>query len=74
MRVVVTDDAVPFIKQGKNVFAKFVVDACEELRPYDEALIVSKDDELIAVGQCLLNREEMLDFERGIAVKTREAI
>jgi 7-cyano-7-deazaguanine tRNA-ribosyltransferase len=74
MRVVVTDDAVPFIKQGKNVFAKFVVDACEELRPYDEALIVSKDDELIAVGQCLLNREEMLDFERGIAVKTREVI
>jgi len=74
MRVVVTDDAIPFIKEGKNVFAKFVIDACKELRPYDEALIVSKDDELIAVGQCLLNRDEMLDFERGIAVKTREVI
>ncbi len=74
MRVFVTDDAIPFIKEGKNVFAKFVIDACKELRPYDEALIVSEDDELIAVGQCLLNREEMIDFERGIAVKTREAI
>ncbi|KAA0009861.1 MAG: hypothetical protein FE041_05570 [Thermoplasmata archaeon] len=74
MRVFVTNDAIPFIKEGKNVFAKFVIDACKELRPYDETLVVSEDDELIAVGQCLLNREEMLDFERGIAVKTREAI
>ncbi|MEM2935301.1 MAG: tRNA guanosine(15) transglycosylase TgtA [Candidatus Thermoplasmatota archaeon] len=74
MRVYVADDAVPFIKDGKNVFAKFVLDACKELRPYDETLIVSENDELIAVGQCVLNREEMIDFERGIAVITREAI
>ncbi len=73
MRVVVAREAVPFIKEGRNVFAKFVTDACRELRPYDEALIVSEDDELLAVGQCLMNREEMLDFERGVAVKTREA-
>ena len=74
MRVIVSKEAEPFIKQGKNVFAKFVIDACNELRPYDEALIVNENDELLAVGQCLLNREEMLDFERGVAVKTREAI
>jgi len=72
MRVVVSGEAEPFIKEGRNVFAKFVVDACKEIRPYDEVLIVSKDDELLAIGQCLMNREEMLDFERGVAVKTRE--
>jgi len=72
MRVVVGDEAEPFIKEGRNVFAKFVVDACREIRPYDEVLIVSKEDELLAVGQCLMNRDEMLDFERGVAVKTRE--
>ncbi len=74
MRVFVKDDAVPFIKQGKNVFSKFVVDACDEIRPYDEVLIVSEDDELIGVGQSILNKEEMLNFERGVAVKTREVI
>ncbi len=74
MRVVIAGDAVPFVRQGKNVFAKFVVDCDSELRPYDEALIVSENDELIAVGQTIMNREEMLSFKRGIAVKTREAI
>ncbi|MEM1513501.1 MAG: tRNA guanosine(15) transglycosylase TgtA [Candidatus Thermoplasmatota archaeon] len=74
MRVYIADDAIPFVKKGKNVFAKFVLDACNQLRPYDEALIVNKEDELIAVGQCMLNREEMIDFERGIAVITRESI
>ncbi|MCD6147134.1 MAG: tRNA guanosine(15) transglycosylase TgtA [Thermoplasmata archaeon] len=74
LRVVVEDDAVPFIREGKNVFAKFVVDCDKELRPYDEALIVDGKDELIAVGQCRMNREEMLSFESGMAVKTREGI
>jgi len=74
MRVVVDDDASPFIKMGKNVFAKFVVDACREIRPYDEVLIVNEEDELLGVGQSVMNREEMLDFERGMAVKTREGI
>ena len=74
MRVYVKKEAIPFITKGKNVFAKFVIDCCDEIRPYDEVLIVSKDDELVAIGQCLLNREEMLSFERGMAVKTREPI
>ncbi|MBC7081293.1 MAG: tRNA guanosine(15) transglycosylase TgtA [Thermoplasmatales archaeon] len=74
MRVYIGKEAISFVKEGKNVFAKFVLDACKELRPYDEALIVSENDELIAVGQCVLNREEMTDFERGIAVITREVV
>ncbi len=74
LRVVVAREAIPFIRQGKNVFAKFVIDCDDGLRPYDEALIVSEDDELIAVGQAIMNREEMMAFERGIAVKTREGV
>ena len=74
MRVVIAREAIPFIREGRNVFAKFVLDCDDELRPYDEALIVSEDDELIAVGQTIMNRQEMLSFERGVAVKTRESI
>jgi 7-cyano-7-deazaguanine tRNA-ribosyltransferase len=74
MRVVVTDDAVPFIKEGKSVFAKFVKDCDPDLRPFDECLIVNENDTLLAVGRTLLNRDEMLTFHQGMAVKTRESI
>ena len=74
MRVMVSDDAEPFIRDGKNVFAKFVMNADEEIRPYDEVLIVNGRDELIGVGQAIMNRDEMLSFERGVAVKTREGL
>lgn len=72
LRVVIQDDAISFVKDGKSVFAKFVKDCDKDLRPYDECLIVDKKDNLLAVGRCLLNREEMLSFSYGVAVKTRE--
>jgi 7-cyano-7-deazaguanine tRNA-ribosyltransferase len=74
LRVVATDDAVPFIKEGKSVFGKFVKDCDPDLRPFDECLIVNENDTLLAVGRTLLNRDEMLAFHHGMAVKTRESI
>jgi 7-cyano-7-deazaguanine tRNA-ribosyltransferase len=74
LRVVVTDDAEPFAKEGKSVFAKFVKDCDPDLRPFDECLIVNENDTLLAVGRILLNRDEMLAFHHGMAVKTRESI
>jgi 7-cyano-7-deazaguanine tRNA-ribosyltransferase len=72
LRVILEKDAEPFVKEGKSVFAKFVVNCDADLRPYDECLIVNEKDNLIAVGRCLMNRNEMLSFNYGIAVKTRE--
>jgi 7-cyano-7-deazaguanine tRNA-ribosyltransferase len=74
LRVVVTDDAVSFIKEGKSVFAKFVSDCDPDLRPFDECLIVNENDTFLAIGRTLLNRNEMLSFRHGMAVKTRESI
>ncbi len=74
LRVIVKEDAVPFIKEGKSVFAKFVIDCDSELRPLDECLIVNKKDDLIGIGRCMLNKIEMLSFNYGVAVKTREQI
>ena len=74
LRVIVKKDAVSFIKDGKSVFSKFVIDSDPELRPSDECLIVDEKDNLIAVGRCVLNKLEMLSFNYGIAVKTREHI
>ena len=74
LRVVVTDDSAEFNRMGKNVFAKFVVDADPEIRPGDEVLIVDKNDELVAVGKTLMNRFEMLHFSEGMCVKVREGV
>lgn len=73
LRVEVLPDAVPFIRGGKSVFARFVTDCDPDLRPYDECLIVDGDDALLAIGYTMLNRTEMLTFRHGMAVKTRES-
>jgi 7-cyano-7-deazaguanine tRNA-ribosyltransferase len=74
LRVVVTDDAEPFVRQGKSVFAKFVSECDPDLRPLDECLIVDEQDIFLGIGRTLLTREEMLSFRHGMAVKTRESI
>ena len=74
MRVVVNEDAEPFARKGKNVFAKFVIDADENIRPYDEVLVVNKNDELLATGQTLLSGKELKIFQQGLAVKVRRGI
>jgi len=74
LRVMVENDAVPFIKEGKSVFSKFVKDCDSDIRPLDECLVVDEKDNLLSVGRCLLNKIEMRSFNYGMAVKTRESI
>ncbi|OYT28580.1 tRNA-guanine(15) transglycosylase [Thermoplasmatales archaeon ex4572_165] len=73
-RIIVDDDAVPFIKEGKSVFSKFVVGGDQILRPFDECIVVDNNDTFLGVGRCLLNVDEMKDFSFGQAVKMRENI
>lgn len=72
MRVIIDDEAIPFVQQGRNVFSKFVIDASDHIRPLDEVLIVSIKDDLAGTGTCLLNRDELLSFTTGMGVKTRQ--
>lgn len=74
LRVIIAPDAVPFIREGKSVFAKFVVDCDPDLRPYDECLLVDDQDVFLGVGRTLLTRNEMLAFGYGLAVKTRDSV
>ncbi len=74
LRIVVDPDAVPFHREGKNVFARFVKDADPALRPGDEVLVVSPEDELCAVARAAMNPREMLAFKRGVAAFVREGV
>ena len=70
-RVVVGDESDPFVREGRNAFAKFVQQADPALRPGDEALVVLPDDTLLGVGRAELSGGGMDDFETGMAVKVR---
>lgn len=72
--VTVSEDAVPFIKAGRNVFAKFVSDVSEDLRAGEEVIIVNEKKELIAVGRAILNGEEMRTLKSGLAIKVRRGV
>ncbi|SDQ31232.1 PUA domain-containing protein [Natronobacterium texcoconense] len=73
-RVVVDDESEPFVRDEKNVFAKFVLEAGEEIRPGDEVLVVHERGELLAVGRAELDAAAIADFETGMAVNVREGV
>jgi predicted RNA-binding protein (TIGR00451 family) len=71
-RVVVDDDARPFVAKGLNAPARHVVNASKEILPNDEVIVTDQNDKVLAVGKALLTGKEMLAFKRGIAVKIRK--
>jgi uncharacterized protein with predicted RNA binding PUA domain len=71
-RVVVGDESEPFVRDGKNAFAKFVADVDPAVRSGDEVAVVHEDGHVLAVGRAELSAAAMLDFETGVAVKVRE--
>jgi len=73
LRVVLKEDedVTSCVREGKSVFAKFVVDVDPFLRAGDECLIVDGKDNLIRTGTLALSPLEIKDFTRGVAVKTR---
>jgi len=71
LRVVIDDEAVPFVSEGKSVFCKFVKEIDPELRCLDEALIVDKNDKLLRTGTLHLSPLEITGFDRGMAVRVR---
>jgi len=70
-RVVVGDESEPYVRDGRNAFAKFVRGADDAIRPRDEVLVEHTDGSLLAVGRAELSGEGMLDFESGMAVSVR---
>lgn len=73
-RVVAWEEVEEVIRSGRNLFARHVVAADEEVRPGSEVMVTTRDDDLLAVGKAVLSGREMLAFKRGVAVKVRRGI
>ena len=71
LRVVAAPDALPFIKQNRDLMAKFVVSVDPTVRCGEEVFVVDDSDNLINFGRAHLAAKEMLAFNRGIAVHIR---
>ncbi|RLI17645.1 pseudouridine synthase [Candidatus Bathyarchaeota archaeon] len=72
--VKVSDEAAPFVADGKSVFAKHILDADEEIRPKEEVIVIDSRNNVLAVGRALLTGKEMKAFKTGVAVKVRRGI
>jgi len=70
-RVVICEDAVPFVAKGKTTFSKHVISLDPELRAGNEVMVVSESDDLLATGQLILSPHEIDFMERGAAVDVR---
>ncbi len=73
-RVVVSEEATPFVEAGKTAFAKHVIEIDPELRAGEEVLVTDKADRLLATGQLLLSPAELLSLDSGAAVDVRVGI
>jgi len=71
MRVSVMEDAVPFVSEGRNVFAQFVLSCDPSVVPMDEVIVTDPSDKPIATGRAMLVENEIRSFKKGIAVKVR---
>jgi uncharacterized protein with predicted RNA binding PUA domain len=71
-RVVVGEESEPFVREGRNAFAKFVTAADDGIRPGDEVLVVDGSDEIFGVGRAELSGAEAEALGSGVAVKTRD--
>ncbi len=71
IRVVVGDESAPYVREGRNAFAKFVQRADPAVRPRDEVLVVHDSGTLLGVGRAELPAAAIEDFETGMAVKIR---
>jgi uncharacterized protein with predicted RNA binding PUA domain len=70
-RVIVGSEFASAISMGGNVFAKHVTEVDENIRSGNEAIVLSENSALIAVGRSRLSGEEAKRFKRGIAIKVR---
>ncbi len=69
-RVTVGDESDPYVREGRNAFAKFVRETDPSLRPGDEAVVVA-DGAVVGVGEATLWPAAMRDFDVGVAVEVR---
>ncbi|MHA1533104.1 MAG: PUA domain-containing protein [Promethearchaeota archaeon] len=74
IRAVILSEVSEFIRKGRNVFCKHVVDIDSSLRPNDEVIVVNQNNDLLAIGKLVIPVPYIRSFQTGIALKIRRGI
>ncbi len=69
--VILDEEAEPFVRDGKTVFSKFVLDVDEKIRAEDEIFVINQNWEPVAIAKSILSAKEIKEFKRGPAAKNR---
>lgn len=73
-RVMIRDDAIPFVGKGRNVMHGYVLGADSHVTPGQPCVVVSEKGELVAHGVPTSTSSEMACFTKGIAVRIRQGV
>lgn len=74
LRAIVMNEISDFIRIGRNVFCKHILDIDDNLRSYDEIIVVNQENEILAIGKLLIPVPYVRSFKTGVAIKVRKGI
>ena len=74
LKVKVNQDAEPFIRKGKSVYSKHVIEADDKIAVREEIIIVNQNDEFIGIGTAKVSGLLMKEMKSGVAVDTRKGV
>ena len=74
LKVMVNEDTEPFVRAGKTVFAKHVLEAEQHIAIKDEVIIINENNEFLGIGTAKLSGTMMKEMNKGVAVSTRKGM
>ena len=75
--IIPTQEALPFVSEGRSLFCKHVQWCGRNVRPGSDVAVLENDIirvRVIATGVALFDSSLMMRYERGVAVRIREGI
>jgi predicted RNA-binding protein (TIGR00451 family) len=67
-KMVVSDEAVPFVARGGRIFSNQVIDADPEIQAGDNVLVVDKKERVLTTARAVMTPEEMSKVRRNLIV------
>lgn len=74
LRAIILTEVSDFIRKGRNVFCKHIVNIDNNLRTLDEVIVVNQNDELLGIGRLKIPIPYIKTFKSGIAVNIRKGV
>jgi len=72
--IIPTEQALPFVRQGRSLFCKHVEWCGSNVKVGSDVAIVDGVGMVVAVGRALIEFGLMKDYHKGVALKVREGI